>query len=191
MSRTAQLRIEYLPVAALLLNAKSARIQSKKQIKRITQSIKEFGFNVPILVGRDLKVIAGHGRLLACKQLGWSEVPVIFLDHLTEPQRRAFMTADNRLSETSSWDEQLLAESLRDLSVLDLEFSLEVTGFSMTEIDLRIEGLERTDSAKADRADAAPPAAMGQQSAGRAIFGSSGGTVFSAGAHWNPKLTAC
>jgi ParB-like chromosome segregation protein Spo0J len=102
MSRTAQLKIEYLHVAALLLDAKSARTHSTKQIKQIAQSIKEFGFNVPILAGRDLKVIAGHGWLLACRQLGWSEVPVIFLDYLTEPQRRAFMIADNRLSETSS-----------------------------------------------------------------------------------------
>jgi len=63
---------------------------------------------VPILVDRDLKVIAGHGRLLACRDLGWTEVPTICLDHLSEAQARAFMIADNRLTEIATWDDQLL-----------------------------------------------------------------------------------
>ena len=90
---------------------------------------------MPILVDRDLKVIAGHGRVLACRELGWSEVPTLCLDHLTGPQARAFMIADNRLTEIATWDDRLLAQQLKDLSVLDLDFSLELTGFAMGEID--------------------------------------------------------
>ena len=82
---------------------------------------------------------------------GWTEVPTIRLDHLTEAQAKAFMIADNRLTEISVWDDRLLAEQLKELSTLDLDFSLEATGFEMGEIDLRIEGLtpepERDDPA--------------------------------------------
>jgi len=96
---------------------------------------------VPVLIDSCGKVIAGHGRIEAAKLLGWSELPTICLDHLTEAQSRAFMIADNRLTENSVWNEQLLAEQLKELSVVDLGFDLEVTGFDMGEIDLRIEQL--------------------------------------------------
>jgi hypothetical protein len=83
-------------------------------------------------------------------------VPTIALDHLTEAQAKAFMVADNRLTEVSSWDDRLLAEQLKDLSLADLDFSLEVTGFDMGEIDLLIEGLEGDPLAR-DRDDELPP----------------------------------
>ena len=76
-----------------------------------------------------IKLIAGHGRVEAAKLLGLNEVPTICLEHLTPAQARAFMIADNRLTEISVWDDRLLAEQLRALSVLDLDFSLEATGF--------------------------------------------------------------
>ena len=100
-------------------------------------------------------MIAGHGRVLAALLLGWTEVPTICLDHLSEAQARAFMIADNRLAENSTWDDRLLAEQLKGLSELELDFSLEATGFEMGEIDLRIEGLsgEPEDD---DPADALP-----------------------------------
>jgi DNA modification methylase len=87
-------------------------------------------------------VIAGHGRLLACGELGWTEVPTLCLDHLTSAQARAFMIADNRLTEISAWDDRLLAQQLKELSLLDLDFNIEDTGFEMPEIDLRIGSLE-------------------------------------------------
>jgi len=118
------------------------RLHSKKQIRQIARSIETFGFNVPILIDHDGKVIAGHGRLLACRELGWSEVPTLCLDHLSPAQARAFMIADNRLSEIAGWDDRLLAEQLKDLSLLGLDFSLEVTGFEIGEIDLRIASLD-------------------------------------------------
>jgi DNA modification methylase len=105
----------------------------------------EFGFLVPILIDASGKVIAGHGRLLAARQLGWREVPTIQLQHLSEAQARAFMIADNRLTEISEWDDALLATQLRELAALDLDFSLEITGFDAAEIDLRIEQSILTD----------------------------------------------
>ena len=86
-------------------------------------------------------VIAGHGRLLAVKHLGWSEVPVIRLEHLTPDQVRAYRIADNRLTDCSTWDERLLAEQLKELAESDLDFDLEAIGFDMPEIDLRIQSL--------------------------------------------------
>jgi DNA modification methylase len=107
-----------------------------------------------------LKVIAGHGRVLACAELGLTEVPTVRLEHLSEAQTRAFMIADNRLTENSEWDERLLAEQLKELSTLELDFSLEATGFEMGEIDLRIEGLT-PEPERDDPADALPEVQTG------------------------------
>jgi DNA modification methylase len=137
-----RLTVEYLPLDALTLDPENARLHKPAQIKQIAKSIQAFAFNAPILVDRDAKVIAGHGRVLACRHLGWSEVPVVRLDHLTPAQARAFAIADNRLAETSSWDEKVLAGHFKILAELDLDFSLEATGFSIGEIDLKIEGLD-------------------------------------------------
>jgi len=93
-----------------------------------------FGFNVPILIAQNRNVIAGHGRLLACRLLGMTEVPTISLGHLSPDQIRAFVIADNKLTENSTWNEVLLGEQLKTLSEVELNFSLEATGFEMGEI---------------------------------------------------------
>jgi ParB-like chromosome segregation protein Spo0J len=139
-------------IDALRPDPANPRLHNKKQIRQIANSIEVFGFNVPILVDCDGKVIAGHGRLLACGELGWTEVPTLCLDHLTTAQARAFMIADNRLAEVATWDDQLLAEQLRELSLLGLDFKIEVTGFEMGEIDLRIASLEDLPETTADPA---------------------------------------
>jgi DNA modification methylase len=139
--RRPTLSIDNVPLDRLKPDPKNARQHSAKQIRQIAQSIESFGFNVPLLIDRDLNVIAGHGRLLACKRLGWSEVPTIRLEHLSESQRRAFMLADNRLTEIAAWDDRLLAEQLQALSSAELDFDIETIGFDMGEIDLRIESL--------------------------------------------------
>ncbi len=139
----------------------NARRHSKKQIQQIADSIKTFGFNVPILIDRDGKVVAGHGRLLACRPLGITEVPTLCLDHLTAAQARAFMIADNRLTEIATWDDRLLAEQLKQLSLSGLDFSIEVTGFEMGEIDLRIASLEDPIEAPDDPADVVPEVPAG------------------------------
>jgi ParB-like chromosome segregation protein Spo0J len=82
------------------------------------------GFNVPVLIDRHGNVLAGHGRLLACREPGWTEVPTVCLDHLSAAQARAFMIADNRLTEIATWDDRLLAEQLKDLSLPGLDFTL-------------------------------------------------------------------
>ena len=156
-----QISVVYRDIAALTPDPANPRRHSKKQIRQIAQSIATFGFNVPVLVDAELKVIAGHGRLLACQKLGWSEVPTLCLDHLTPAQSRGFMIADNRLSEIASWDDRLLAEQLKDLSVLGLDFSLEVTGFEVGEIDLRIGSLDSPPPPVNDPADAVPAVAPG------------------------------
>ena len=151
-----KLTIEYLSVASLGPDPKNARLHSDKQVQQIARSIETFGFNVPVLVDANSQVIAGHGRLSACRLLGISQVPVIRLEHLSEHQKRAFMIADNQLTETSEWDTQLLGEQLKILSEAELEFSLEVTGFEVGEIDLMIENLNPATEGADDPADALP-----------------------------------
>src|SRR5271170_1369216 len=151
-----RLKIVIVPIEWLKPDPRNPRRHSKKQILQIARSIKAFGFNVPILIDRDGNVIAGHGRLLACRALGMSEVPALCLDHLSPAQARAFMIADNRLAEVATWDDRLLAQQLKDLSLLGLDFSLELTGFEMGEIDLRIASLEDVPDQADDPADALP-----------------------------------
>jgi ParB-like chromosome segregation protein Spo0J len=95
----------------LRLDPQNPRLHSRKQVRQIAKSIASFGFNVPVLIDAEHSVIAGHGRVLAAKELGWSEVPVIAIEHLDAAQRRAFAIADNRLTENSTWDDRLLGES--------------------------------------------------------------------------------
>ncbi len=159
LARDPRVEIVYRPIDQLKPDPRNPRRHERKQIRKIADSIETFGFNVPILVDAELRVIAGHGRLLACRLLGRNEVPTISLEHLSEAQARAFMIADNRLTEIASWDDRLLGEQLRELSELNLEFSLEVTGFDMAEIDLFIEGASGTPKPAED--DLLPPGATG------------------------------
>jgi DNA modification methylase len=149
------------PIKLLKPDPGNPRRHSKKQIRQIADSIKAFGFNVPVLIDRDNSVICGHGRLAACYELGWTEVPTLRLDHLTPAQARAFMIADNRLTEIAVWDDRLLAQQLKDLSLLGLDFNIEVTGFAMAEIDLRITSLEDLIKHESDPADVVPGVAAG------------------------------
>lgn len=94
-----------LPVEAIHPDPRNPRLHSKRQIQQIARSIEAFGFNVPILIDRNSQLIAGHGRLEACRLLGWTEVPTIRLEHLSPAQAQAYMIADNRLTENSNWDD--------------------------------------------------------------------------------------
>ncbi len=156
-----QMQIAYRPIAELKPDPKNPRSHSPRQVRQIARSIETFGFNVPVLIDAADKIVAGHGRVMACKQLGRSEVPTVRLDHLTEAQARAFMIADNRLTENSVWDDQLLAEQLDALATMDLDFSLEVTGFDIGEIDLRIEQISSSSKEAQTRADRLPEPVKG------------------------------
>ncbi len=150
-----RLAVTYRLISELKLNPNNPRAHGPRQIRQIARSIETFTFLVPVLVDGQGNVLAGHGRMLAALLLGWTEVPVISVDHLSESQARAFMIADNRLTENSVWDDRLLAQQMKELSMLELDFSLEVTGFDMGEIDLRIEGLA-AEPEDDDPADALP-----------------------------------
>jgi 16S rRNA G966 N2-methylase RsmD len=150
------LSIIYRPITELRPDPKNPRSHSPKQVNQIAKSISAFGFNVPVLIDAQLNVVAGHGRLLACRQLGWDEVPTIALGHLTAAQAKAYLIADNRLTENSEWDDRLLAEQLKELSLLDLDFDLDAIGFDVPEIDLRIESLSEPGVAE-DPIDQIPP----------------------------------
>src|SRR5271169_2574661 len=151
--QTRNLRIEQLPIDELRLDPRNPRRHSDLQIAQIARSIESFGFNVPVLIDGSDNVLAGHGRVLAARKIGWHSVPVIRLTHLSAAQARAFGIADNRLTENSTWDDRLLGEIFRDLATVDLDFSLEVTGFSVGEIDLQIEGLSTPMEGEPDPAD--------------------------------------
>lgn len=150
------LAIVYRPLDDLKPDPKNPRKHSPRQIRQIAKSVRTFGLIVPVLVDRDGNVTAGHGRLLAARQLGMTVVPTICLNHLTPAQVKAFQIADNRLTENSEWDDRLLAEAFKELSVLDLDFELDVTGFELAEIDLRIEGLNESDPEEDDPANHVP-----------------------------------
>jgi DNA modification methylase len=150
------LRIIYRRIEELKIDPGNPRRHSKKQVRQIAESIKAFGFNVPILIDRDGNIISGHGRWLACRGLGLTEVPTLCLDHLTLAQARAFMIADNRLTEIAVWDDRLLAQQLKDLLLVGLDFDIEATGFQTGEIDLRIASLDDPPNADADPADVVP-----------------------------------
>src|ERR1700730_8643643 len=152
-NRNANLKIVYRRIDTLQPDPSNPRRHSKKQIGQIAESIKVFGFIVPILIDRDGKTIAGHGRVLAARALGMTKVPTVCLDHLNPAQARVFMIADNKLTENAAWDDQLLAQQFKDLSLLGLDFSLEVTGFEMGEIDLRIASLDDMPGQGDDPAD--------------------------------------
>ncbi|NOU03128.1 MAG: ParB N-terminal domain-containing protein [Novosphingobium sp.] len=129
--------------------ARNARSHSKKQIKQIARSIERFGFTNPVLVSDEGEIIAGHGRVEAAKLLGWKNVPTIALSHLSEAERRAYVLADNKLALNAGWDKEILAIELQAL--VDLDFDVELTGFSVAEIDL---ALDEADEAHPDRTDA-------------------------------------
>ena len=134
-----RIAVRWLPVEALSPDKRNARVHVPRQVARIADSIAAFGFNVPVLVDEKCGILAGHGRVLAARRLGLKEVPTIMLDHLSEAERRAFRIADNRLAELASWDDARLGLELQELRDLDLDFHLCATGFTIGEIDLRIE----------------------------------------------------
>jgi ParB-like chromosome segregation protein Spo0J len=114
------------------------RSHSPKQIHELARSIATFGFNAPILVDPTLRIIAGHGRLLAARDLGWLEVPTILLAHLSEAKARAFMIADNRLAEGAVWNNALMLEQLRELSLAEPDLAIEATGFELDGTELKL-----------------------------------------------------
>ncbi len=135
----------YLDPGALLTRSRNPRTHSQKQIKQIANSIKEFGFNNPVLIDAQYQIVAGHGRVAAAKLLGLSSIPTICLPDLPPEKLRAYVIADNRLAELAGWGAAILKTEFDDLLLADSEFDLSVTGFEMAEIDLMLQEIKPPD----------------------------------------------
>ena len=130
--------VQEVAIADLRPYDRNAKMHSKEQVAKIAASIEEFGFLSPCLIDRDKNIIAGHGRMLAAIDLGMETVPCVFIEGLSEAQRRAYILADNRLTELGDWDMDLVNEELAEL--LDMDFDIELTGFDYepeTEIETK------------------------------------------------------
>jgi ParB-like chromosome segregation protein Spo0J len=130
-------KIEILPLNALRPYPNNARRRSKKQVRQIAESISRFGFTNPVLISDQGEIIAGHGRVMAAKELGITTVPTVKLSHLSAEERRAYVLADNKLALNAGWDTEILALELQAL--IDLEFDVTLTGFSLVEVDLTLD----------------------------------------------------
>ncbi len=124
--------MQLVAVDKLVPYANNARTHSQEQINKLRSSLREFGFINPIIIDRDFGVIAGHGRIMAAKEEGISEVPCVFVDHLTEAQKKAYILADNRMALDAAWDEDLLRVELEALEAYD--FDMVLTGFEAKEL---------------------------------------------------------
>ena len=133
-------RYENVEIEKLKPYKNNARTHSDEQIEKIAKSMKEFGFINPVLVDGDLNVIAGHGRILGAKKLGMKEVPCLFIEDLTEEQKRAYIIADNRLAEDAGWDKELLKIELEDLK--NMNFDITLTGFELEDFDFSMDETE-------------------------------------------------
>ena len=159
------MNVDWIEIAALAPNRRNARTHSKKQISQIADSIKAFGFLVPILTDEHRNIIAGHGRYAAAQLLGLEKVPVISVEGLSPAKKRALALADNKIAENAGWDREILATELPELAELLIEESLNIsiTGFAPAEIDQIAVDFE-TDADPADAVEqdwlVAPPVTL-------------------------------
>ena len=146
-------QIEQVPIAKLINYAKNARTHSPVQIDQIAASIKEFGFNAPILIDGENVIIAGHGRLMAAKKLELAVVPCVRLTHMSDTQKRAYILADNRLALNAGWDEEMLKLELAQIQIEGLDLGL--LGFEAAEFKdmdfIEREGDQRSGASPWDR----------------------------------------
>lgn len=137
--------LESIGIEFLIPYANNARRHSDDQVAQIAASIREFGFNNPVLIDADNGIIAGHGRVLAARKLGLTLVPVIRITHMTDAQRRAYILADNRLAETGGgWDEELLRVEIETLRE-DGEIDPTLAGWSEDEINRILDSTQTVD----------------------------------------------
>ena len=130
MKTTSEMQL--VPIGKLVPYVNNARTHSPEQVNKLRSSLREFGFINPVIIDRDFGVIAGHGRILAAKEEGITEVPCVFADHLTEAQKKAYIIADNRMAMDAGWDEELLRVEIEALQAETFDLSL--TGFDEKEL---------------------------------------------------------
>jgi len=135
--------IERCAVAALIPYARNSRTHTDAQVAQIGASIREFGFTNPVLIDADGGIIAGHGRVMAARMLGLTDVPCIRLGHLTETQKRAYVIADNKLALNAGWDEELLSKEIMELQRMEFDIStLAFDSFELSGILRQVETLD-------------------------------------------------
>lgn len=127
-----KLKVEYVDIDTIKPYKNNAKLHPKEQIEQIKKSIENFGMNDPIGIWNN-EIVEGHGRILACKELGYKQIPVIKLDHLTDEERKSYIIAHNKLTMNSDFDIDILRTELENLKELD--FDLELTGFDVDELD--------------------------------------------------------
>ena len=132
--------LETLPLDQLRPWPRNARTHSHKQIRQIAESIRRFGFTNPVLIDAEDRILAGHGRVHAARELGMATAPCLRADHMSLAEKRAYVLADNKMALNAGWDEELLALELKELMAADIDFGIDVIGFSIAEVDQPIEG---------------------------------------------------
>jgi len=144
------LKIENIKIADLREYAQNAKLHNEKQVKQIAESIKEFGFNNPILIDEVGEIIAGHGRLMAARELGLETVPVIRLSHLSAAQKRLYRIADNKIAENGGWNTDLLKLEISELETIvgDLDLDLSITGFESLDLDVMFHADDKSQKEK-------------------------------------------
>ena len=166
--------IQHLPLSELKPWPGNARTHSRKQVKQLADSIRRFGFTQPLLIDEDNRILAGHGRVRAARELGFTTVPCLRIDDLSQIEKRAYVLADNKLALNAGWDQDLLIEELKGLVAEDLSFEIGVTGFSIAETErlLAAGPGETTDDPEEERPAGDAPARCRP------------GDVWQLGAHW-------
>ena len=133
MSNERKTKWESVNIDKLIPYVNNARTHSKEQINKLRSSLREFGFINPVIIDSKYNVIAGHGRILAAREEGITEIPCVLVDYLTEAQKKAYILADNRFALDAGWDEDLLRVEIEALQAEDYDVLL--TGFDPAEID--------------------------------------------------------
>ena len=151
-----QFAVEPLALSQIVKNKNNARGHSQKQIAKLAQSIRKFGFLTPVIVDSGNQLLCGHARVEAAQQAGLTAVPAIRIAHLSEVQKRAFMIADNRLAELASWDAALLKQELQFLTAFDVDFDFSAIGFETPELDVLLNDSTSSD-AREDRLPTTAP----------------------------------
>ncbi len=142
-------KLELIDIDKLIPYANNARIHSDEQIKKLQASIREFGFVNPVLIDKEYGIIAGHGRVEAAKREGITKVPCVWVEHLTEAQKKAYILADNKLAELAGWDMDIVYGELDDLEAIDFDISL--TGFEPIDIDLSMFDKDDSDTGNSNK----------------------------------------
>lgn len=136
-------KFKLVDIDRLVPYSRNARTHSPEQILQLQASIREFGFVNPVLIDDNYNIIAGHGRIMAARAEGIKEVPCVFISHMTEAQKRAYILADNKIALNAGWDMEMLRVELEELR--DLDFDLDLTGFDETEINALFEDTDDTE----------------------------------------------